>query len=500
MTGPHGPDLTDLNAAATALTPSDPTATGSTYGRTGWDNGRRLALYEASNLRYINDRDVWYRWCQDRWCTASRADLIAAGARTALRVVEEARYVEDDDDRARHMAWANSSLQPQALREFANMGAAVDDLRCAWENFDTHVDLLNAPNCTLNVRTLAWHPHTRDDMLTQMCPTPYVPTAQSKKLDDFLERFLPDKEEREYTLQTLAVSGLTSGNRARRMILLLGPTSSGKSTIMDLVLQTFGRDYVSAVNPSIFRGNLEDKPRPDLLRLLKSRLALAFEASDRWELHGDQIKRMTGGDPITARGMRSDVMNETVASFVPIIIANAVPSIHNADDALRRRLVGLSMDVTVPEDSDDEGRLRQELVGDEGARRALLARLVRTFADCDGRVLAPMPARFAELTMEMFAKLDDVDEIMRVLKDEGSIYPVAPDTHPSNCVRTSMLYRCYTAWLQRHGTPQMKRDQFGPKQFTQRLKSLGYEIIRSDGSRLAGWCLGDTSTTNSARF
>jgi hypothetical protein len=38
------------------------------------------------------------------------------------------------------------------------------------------------------------------------------------------------------------------------------------------------------------------------------------------------------------------------------------------------------------------------------------------------------------------------------------------------------------------------------KQFSQRLKSLGYEVVRSDGMRVLGWGVGDTSTTNVARF
>jgi P4 family phage/plasmid primase-like protien len=506
VTGPGGWDYTEptddeLRAANddVLVTPSDATITGSTYGLTDYDNARRVALYEAQNLRYVNDLDDWFTWCTNHWCKATRGDQIGAAVRVALRIAQEAAHVDDDDERGRHAQFAQASLSETRLRAMISVATGVDELRAPYSTFDTRGHLLNFPNCTLNPRTLAWHTHSRDDMLTQICPTPYDVTATSKLLDDFLNRFLPDEKERDYTLQMLAVSALSFGNSARRMILLLGPTSTGKSTLMELVQKTLGHDYTVSINPSVFRGNLDDKPRPDLLRTFKTRLIIAFEASDRWELHTDQIKRMTGGDPMTARAMRSDVMNEVAASFVPIIVANAVPQIHGSDDALRRRLTALVMDTPIAEDEDD-GTMRAQLVNDESARRALLARLIRIYHECDGRVTLPIPVRFAERTMEMFAALDDVDEILKQLIEEGSIYPVPEGTATSHFIKVSTLHRCYMLLIERSGSQQQKRERLGIRQFMLRLKSLGYETCRSNGMRVVGWCVGSTSTTLAAQF
>ena len=492
-------DLTDLNDAAAALVPDDPAVIGSTYGRTDYGNARRVALYEASNVRYVNDMDAWYTWCNDRWCWATRGDEIGVAARVALRVEQETVHIDAENERARHAQWAQTSLGEQRLRAMLNVATGIDALRTTWGEFDARGELLNLPNCTINLHTLEWYPHDRAHMITQICPTAYVPDARSSLLDNFLARFLPDEKERNYTLQVLAVSALSYGNAARKLILLLGPTSTGKSTLMNLIQSTLGSDYTTAVNPSVFRGNLDDKPRPDLLRVRKTRLALAFEASDRWDLHTDQIKRMTGGDPVTARAMRSDVMTEVVATYVPIIVANTVPQIHGSDNALRRRLLALLMDTPIAEDEDD-GRKRDELVNDDDARRALLARLVGIYHECDGHVTLPIPPRFAELTMEIYAALDDVDDVMRMLKEDGSIYEAPPDTRAVHFVQMLTLFKCYVSLIDRHGTQQQKRDRLGPKAFSQRLQSLGYEVVTSNGRQLAGWCIGNTSTTNLARF
>jgi P4 family phage/plasmid primase-like protien len=496
---PTDEELRAVNADPDLVTPADPTVAGAAYGLTDYDNARRLALYEAPNMRYVNDSDTWYKWCETRWCRAQLGDRFTVAANVALRIRAEALNIDDDDARDRHLAWSQQSLSEQRLRSMITVASGIPEMRVNSEMLDACGHLLNLPNCTIDPRTLEQHPHRREDYLTQLCPTAYEPDAWSHRLTSFLEKFLPDEKERDYTLQVLAVSTLSWGNAGRKLVLLLGPTSTGKSTLMDLVHHTLGRDYVASVNASVFRGNLEDKPRPDLLRAIKTRLIIASEASDRWELHPDQIKRMTGGDPITARGMRSDVMSEEIASFVPIIVANTPPAIHGSDDALRRRLLALVMDAAVPEDGDD-GRLRTELVTDPEAQRALLALLIHVYHECDGRVVLPIPPRFAEQTMELFAALDDVDEVLRLLKEEGSIYPAPDETTPSMCITTTILFNCYSYWIDQRGTHQMKRDKLGPKQFTQRLKSLGYEIHRSNGARVAGWFMGNTHTTNVARF
>lgn len=500
MTGPgNNLDLADLNDAAGTLVPQSPAGIGSTYSRTSWGNAQRLALYEGANLRYVNNLGEWYRWCGERWCRATETDMIAAGSAAAHRIAEEVTYIDNDNERGQHARWAEASLSEHALKAFSTVGAALPDLQTPITTFDQHVELFNVPNCTLNLRTLEWAQHERRQFITQLCPTPWVPTARSKLFDAFLERFIPDEKEREYTLQVLACASLAHGNPARQLIILLGPTSTGKSTLMELVKVTLGSDYVATVNPSVFRGNLDDKPRPDLLRALQSRLVLAFEASERWDLHVDQVKRMTGGDPITARSMRSNVMQEVVAGFVPIIVANTVPQMPGADDALRRRLLALIMDTPVAED-DDDGRKRQALIGDEVARQALLATLIQTYHECGGRVTLPMPPRYAEQTMEMFSALDDVDAILQQLKDEGSLIQLAPDASMRQCATFTAIYKCYAHWTKMHGTMQQRREMISIRQFGKRLRSLGYEIQRSDGMRVVGWCLGDTSTTNVARF
>lgn len=488
--------LDDVNEVAATLVPSDPCSVGATFSRTDWGNAQRLALYEGHGLRYVSDlgRDgTWRTWAETRWRRATNGDLVAAAARTALQVDKEVRHLDDADERARHIAHAQSSLSARSLLAMPKVGAGHGDLRADFAVWDADPRWFNCRNLTLDPLTLATHDHARHDLITQVCPTDYVPDATSWRLDEFLKLALPDPAEREYVLQVLASSSLRRGNPARRLVLLLGPTTTGKSTLVDLALRTVGRDYAASVNPSVFRGNLDDKPRPDLLRVLPTRLAVAFEADEHWELHADVIKRMTGGDDIVARAMRSDDMVEQVAAFTPWIVANEAPKIKGADAALRQRLVVLGMFETLDEDG---GAKRDALVTDDEARRALLALLVRTYHECGGEVVAEMPGRFADLTMKVFTELDDVAEFLAQVEARGWSARAPEGTLKSHLITTTELFKLYRHAVKSDGTPQQVREMLGPKQFTQRLKTLGYEVPdeRTGGSRrVLGWCVGSTA-------
>ena len=328
-------------------------------------------------------------------------------------------------------------------------------------------------------------PHSSSDMLTKLCATPVDWDASSALLDAFLDRFLPDLEERHFILTTLAVASLIGGNSQRAFLMMLGPTTTGKTTLIKLITDTLGGDYVSTVPPSIFRGNLEDKPRPDIIKALSARLVVANEGSDSWELHADQVKRITGEDVIPARGMSSNIIRERVALFTPIIVSNTTPKIKAADDAVRMRLRVMVMDSQHPED--DGGESRQALLG---SRRGAQGDAGNAAAGCSsrrtGRCPPVMPPRFVQATNEVFAELDDVDGILKELISDNAIQTdiSAPI---SRCMKVSELYTFYTDRAKSHGTE--RRDVLSQKAFMSRIKSLGIVPQRSDGMRIPGFCL-----------
>src|SRR3954471_6278408 len=141
MTEPWTPDELAELAQSTAAdmhrdVVANPSLVGATYGRTDYDNARRLALYEAANMRYVNDLSEWYTWRDVRWHKAMRGHLVGVAARVALRIGEEIAHIEDDDERGRHAAWAQQSLSETRLHAIVSVAAGIPDLHVNWFDFD----------------------------------------------------------------------------------------------------------------------------------------------------------------------------------------------------------------------------------------------------------------------------------------------------------------------------------------------------------------------------
>lgn len=466
-------EIAELNGTDTFHLDETPTDTGNAY---------RFARLCKDRIRYVPESEEWLIWDGKCW-KYDNQNLIFNLTMEVCKDVDKHVHEVSNEEQREWTLWAKQSKSLVKRKAMVDIAATLPELIINEENLNNQPYLFNFITCTLNLQPpeRTCYEHSPQDNITKICPTPYDPYIESSILDEFLNRFMPDKEERLWNLTSLAVAIFTGRNFDRKLLMLLGPSSTGKSALMELMAATFGKDYIVSVNASVFRGNMDDKPRPDLIRASHAQLITAFEASDAWELHTDHIKKMTGGDPMAMRGMHSNTMRETIARFTPCIIANQSPKISGSDSAIRRRLHILIMDSPV-DPSEDDGTKRAALVNDYQARMALVGLLVRLYIENDGRMPKNMPPRVAAKTMEVFAALDNIDEMIKMLIDEGVIIHDS-DVPASHCVKTLDLHRAVVKIL----SAQRSRDIPGPKQFSQRLIELGYVIKPSGGSRIIGF-------------
>jgi P4 family phage/plasmid primase-like protien len=309
--------------------------------------------------------------------------------------------------------WATRKMLVDGLKSHLRVLVNADQL-------DVDPFLLVVRNGTLNLCQGNVIPSRPMQLNTRACAVDYDSKATSKKLDDFLERFLPDLAERDHALGVLGAA-LIGGNPNRVFVVVIGPTTTGKTTLFKLLRVTLGR-YCTSFNPSVFRGNLDDKPRPDLLDVMTARIIVGFEPAETWELHADQIKRSTGGDPVKARGMRSKTMLEFVPTFTPFVVCNVAPQVKGGvDSAVRGRLRVILMDRQLTDVGDDP-TIAAELVADPEAQRALPRLLIEAVKRYGGRVPVDVPERFALKTMEVFGELSDVGRFVADLRQSGQLY------------------------------------------------------------------------------
>ncbi|SEE91212.1 DNA primase family protein [Jiangella alba] len=449
-------------------------------------NIARAARLAAGRVCYVIEKDIFIEWVDGLW---RRNDRVAMDL--TLRVIDDIRREAEAASGQGADRWASWAHQSEALprREAIVRGLkTAQRIAVSVHDLDTDPDHVVVGNGTLHLGTGELIESEPGHLNTRCTPVDYDPEAASEKLDEFLDLFLPDRAERSYILGVIAYAAFTIGNPKKKLIVILGDTNTGKSTLMELALRTLG-DYAGSFNVSVFRGNLDDRARPDLLAVARLRLAVAFEASRRWALHDDQAKKMTGGDPILARRMRSDEMIELYPEFTPIIVTNAMPTIIDADTAVKKRLDVSLMDTQVDADTDRQ-EARDELVNDPEAQRALLVLLVEVFLANGGRFPRDTPQRFLEATMRAFDDLTPVGQFLGDLHETGQLIEVDPLEYEgqgyarTNYVTARALYAAYTQWV---AEDRRGREHLGIRQLNDKLRGdYGWETTQSGDQRWRG--------------
>lgn len=458
-------------------------------------NAKRFVRLYHDVVRYVPDTDIWLVWNGAYWepDVASKTFALTAGVVRDIRL--EALTLSDEppagggpSPRQRALAHALKTESEGARRRI--LAVAPEDPVCVVrvDDLDTEPDVVVCPNGSVDLLTGTVRKNDPRDMATACVQVPYDPDVRSGELNRYLDTFVPDPEDQR-VLFALLGTALRGGNHCRMLPILLGGTTSGKSQLVAALARLL-RGYATSVNVSVFRGNLDDKPRPDLVKAMFTRIAYATEASKIWELHADQVKRLTGGDTVPYRNLYSQSV-EATPRFTPLIITNEMPRVKGADDAFKRRMIVFNFEHSLSS-KDEDPAIKERFVRDERCLQAILARVVEGATSPIFKMGIKwdlLPEKFVTLTMDSFSELDHVGDFIRWTVDEELLAVVdAVDTPALHCVRASALYDLYSAWVKR-GTQTDAREKLSQREFGAALRSRGWESRMANGTRWLGWKL-----------
>ena len=457
--------------------------------------GMAFVDHFRDSVRYLTDARRWLVWGESGWQPDDERSSLAYGLVASVLRIERGRAMDLDNELGQRDAALRVIASFEAVRRRrAILEHASTDPRiaCVEPALDVHEHEIVALNGSVNLDIGTMRKTRPSDLTSLCCAVEYDPNATARgyapELDLYLDTFLPDETDQRFVFAVLG-DALRAGNARRWLPIFWGETTTGKSQLFAALHRTLG-SYAVAVGSSIFRGNLDDKPRPDLVAAIPRRLAYAQEASRSWALHADQVKRLTGGDVLPYRMLFGAAVNR-LPNFTPILVTNSLPRITGADPALKRRILAVPFDRGLAPGTENPV-LRSEFVrraaGGVDARvgRALLARLVRGASDS---ILGEIPERFVLATMNARAGLDHLDEFLLWLEEEHVVVKV-PDEAPANlCIQNKELYAAYRYWL-KHAADRIDRnDELGRKQFGQSLRERGWVSVTSNGTRWRGYGL-----------
>jgi putative DNA primase/helicase len=148
------------------------------------------------------------------------------------------------------------------------------------------------------------------------------------------------------------------------LFFLFGRGGNGKSTFLDTTIAALG-EYHTTAPMEAFIASDHDRHPTELAGLRGARLVTASETEEDRRFAEAKLKRLTGGDPISARFMRQDFF-EYIPQFTLVFSGNHRPGVSAVDDAIRRRIYMVPFTYKIPDDErikDYEERLKPELPG-----------------------------------------------------------------------------------------------------------------------------------------
>lgn len=342
---------------------------------TDMGNARRLVLLHRDRLRYVPGLG-WLCWDATRWDRDADGAAMRLAKATVLSILDEAKAMfqtaaaeGDDAKRDKLQKAANSRLrhaqrsQGQPRLEALLVCASTErELVAHADDLDADPWLLNTPNGTIELRTGELHPHEPDDLITKITGAQFDPAIATPHWDAYLRTSLQDPDLIAAYQRRIGYT-LTGDTREQCIFIVAGDGENGKTTGAETIATMLG-DYATAADAATFTTAASDRAaRSDLARLRGARMVTADEIDAGAQLAESLVKRLTGGDRITARYLYRDEFE-----FRPVmklwLTVNHLPTVHGDDHAIWRRLQIIPFEKRIQQpDKNLSRKLRGELPG-----------------------------------------------------------------------------------------------------------------------------------------
>jgi P4 family phage/plasmid primase-like protien len=419
------------------------------YGLDDNGNADRLVVRYADRVRWVSDNARWavYDNRTGLWQPYGANPSAKGLMRKALeRARIEERPAWKGDDQEKFVKFISRSGNNGTLDSAMGVAQTKRSLVCRMEDFDKDTDLLHVANGVIRLSTGELLPHSPEYMLTVGAAVAYSKSSRSKDFTDYLRKFLPDLELRRY-VQKLVGYSLLAGNPERLLLVCLGQSSSGKSTLNELFTQVLG-GYARAIELSTFKSSPKPgAPRSDLAAALNARYISATEASQELRLHADQIKRITGGDTMEARHVGEKAYVRRRPAFTPWIFTNQMPQIQGRDVAFDRRLRVIPFQVSVATNGQEIHGRTEKMLHDPVTLEHFLLWALQGLKRYREEGLVP-PESVLEYTKEAAGDLSDKDRFIYECCKEG----------PDEWIMPAEIYQRYREWCEDNHIPSKDVD------------------------------------------
>jgi putative DNA primase/helicase len=269
---------------------------------------------------------------------------------------------------------ADRAMSHNQLRNMVDIASSDPRVLTSFHTLDTHPSLFNVVNKTIDLQTGEAREHRREDLLTQISPVVYDPTATCPVWDKVLARIMDGNQDMiDFVYQ---IMGYTLSGSVEEQVFFYcqGDGANGKSTLVNVLMAIMG-EYAMPAPKNYLKARATNSHQTEMAMLHGKRMLVCVENNNDGRMDEGLIKLLTSEEHITGRRMREDFW-----SFPPThkiwVTANYRPDIRGIDEGIWRRLLVIPFNVFIPA----EERTRTLLVDLKTKHRELPGILNRVLA------------------------------------------------------------------------------------------------------------------------
>jgi putative DNA primase/helicase len=334
------------------------------FALTDYGNAERLVLEYGKNLRYCSPKRKWYVWNGTHWGNDDTGELVRLAKSTARSIYREASNCDDDEKRkaiTKHALTSERAPRITAMLELAQSEPGIPVLP---SELDADPFKFCCANGTIDLKSGKLLGHCREDLITRISSVKYDPDAKSELWNQYLATATNGDRELADFMQRAVGYSMQGTVTERKFFFCFGPPAGTKSTFIETIGAAFGAYHQPADFETWLLQTYTGGNRGDLVRLAGARLVTSVEVRKDARFDEALIKRVTGGDALTAAAKY-----ESEITFQPAmtlwLAANDPPAIRDDDEGMWVRLCRIPFSYAIPLDKQDRTmreRLREPKV------------------------------------------------------------------------------------------------------------------------------------------
>ena len=296
-----------------------------------YGNADRFIQLYGTDVLWCEHRGQWFVWNGRVWQADAVREVARMAELTVRAMLREAADAGDDET----TKWAvKSNKSAQARKEMLDV--LKHRVAVPTDVFDRDRWLLAVENGVIDLRSGRLLPHSRDRMITSLCPTEYDPQAEAGRWHQFMLEIMAGDEAKISALQRLAGYFLTGDISVQILPIFYGPGGNGKNVLLDTLMGIMG-PYAAEAPEGLITARKTDEHPTEIADLCGKRLVVASETEEGKRMRIGLVKRLTGNRYLKARFMRQDYF-QFERTHKTVLVTNNRPVVTETSNAIWRRL------------------------------------------------------------------------------------------------------------------------------------------------------------------